>query len=197
VANEPDGHAELVTAMNVREPLLRRLDSEAGTTLLETVVACALLMVVVTGLAGMSSMATQVTENQGHLSARTAEYAVDKMEQLLELTYGDALSNTTVFPSTSTGGTGLTEGGSSNSAAPVVGYTDYLDVNGNPLCTTASPCGAAAPADWYYMRVWQISIPSANLKQVTVTATIRTSVGGAIKSTSTVSAYKTNCPAGC
>src|SRR5437899_2232026 len=149
------------------------------------------------GLMGMSSIATSMTENQGHLSARTTEYAVDKMEQLLELTYGDAQSNTTVFPSINTGGTGFTVGGSSDPAAPVVGYTDYLDQSGNVLCTTGTPCTATPPTDWFYKRVWQVSTPSANLKQITVTAIVKQSVARAVLSQSTVSAYKTNCPTGC
>jgi hypothetical protein len=174
-----------------------RLKSETGTTLIEVTVASAILLVVMAGLMGMAAMATSITENQGHLGARTTEYAVDKMEQLQELTYGDAQSNTTVFPSVKNGGTGLTVGGSSDPAAPVVGYADYLDQNGNILCTVASPCVAVPPATWYYKRVWQISTPSANLKQMTVTTIVRTSVARAQLSQSTVSSYKTNCPTGC
>jgi hypothetical protein len=126
------------------------------------------------------------------------------MEQLLELTYGDAQSDTTVFPSVNTGGTGLggplavgASVGSSNPAAPVVGYADYLDQSGNVLCTVATPCVAAPPATWYYKRVWQVSTPTANLKQITVTAIVRTSFARAQNSQSTVSAFKTNCPSGC
>jgi hypothetical protein len=174
-----------------------RLRSEEGTTLIETAVACGILLVVMAGLMGMASLATTLTENQGHLGARTTEYAVDKMEQLQELTYGDAQSNTTVFPSVNNGGTGLAVGGGFNPAAPVVGYTDYLDQNGTILCTVANPCTAVPPATWYYKRVWQVSTPVANLKQMTVTAIVRTSVAGAQLSQSTVSAYKTNCPTGC
>jgi hypothetical protein len=174
-----------------------RLRAEDGTTLIEVTVASAILLVVMAGLMGMAAMATSITENQGHLGARTTEYAVDKMEQLQELTYGDAQSNTTVFPSVKIGGTGLTVGGSSDPAAPVVGYADYLDQNGNILCTVASPCVALPPATWYYKRVWQVSTPSANLKQMTVTTIVRTSVARAQLSQSTVSAYKTNCPTGC
>jgi hypothetical protein len=176
---------------------LNRLRAEDGTTLIEVTVASAILLVVMAGLMGMAAMATSITENQGHLGARTTEYAVDKMEQLQELTYGDAQSNTTVFPSVKIGGTGLTVGGSSDPAAPVVGYADYLDQNGNILCTVASPCVALPPATWYYKRVWQVSTPSANLKQMTVTTIVRTSVARAQLSQSTVSAYKTNCPTGC
>ena len=174
-----------------------RLKSENGTTLIEVAVASAILLVVMTGLMGMAALATSITENQGHLGARTTEYAVDKMEQLQELAYGDIQSNTTVFPSVNNGGTGLAIGGSSDPAAPVVGYTDYLDQNGNILCTVGAPCTAVPPATWYYKRVWQVSLPVANLKQMTVTAIVKTSVAGAQLSQSTVSAYKTNCPTGC
>ena len=58
----------------------RRLKSETGTTLIETAIACGILLVTMAGLMGMAAMATSITENQGHLSARTTEYAVDKME---------------------------------------------------------------------------------------------------------------------
>ena len=107
--------------------IFERLKSETGTSLIEVTVASAILIVVMAGLMGMASVATSITENQGHLGARTTEYSVDKMEQLLELTYGDAQSNTTVFPSVNNGGTGLAVGGNSDPATPAVNYTDYLD----------------------------------------------------------------------
>jgi hypothetical protein len=197
VANDSARRSGLDSAVRRLRSTVERLKSEDGTTLIEVTVASAILLVVMSGLMGMAALSTSITENQGHLGARTTEYAVDKMEQLQELTYGDAQSNTTVFPSVNNGGTGLTVGGSSNPAAPVVGYTDYLDSNGNILCSVASPCAAAPPATWYYKRVWQITTPSANLKQMTVTAIVKTSVAGAQLSQSTVSAYKTNCPTGC
>jgi Flp pilus assembly pilin Flp len=173
------------------------LRDETGTTLIETSVAAAILVVVMAGLMGMATLATTITENQGHLMARTTEYAVDKMEQLLELTYGDAQSNTTVFPTVNTGGTGFAAGGSSNPAAPVNGYVDYLDQSGNVLCAVGNPCTTNPPGTWFYKRVWQVSVVSANLKQVTVTSIVRSSVGGMKLPQSTVSAYKTNCPTGC
>ena len=174
-----------------------RLSDETGMSLIELVVACGILIVVIAGVISAQAMATSMTENNGHLGARTAEYAVDKMEQLLELTYGDAQSNTTVFPSINNGGTGLAVGGSSNPAAPVVGYSDYLDAAGNILCSVATPCTATPPANWYYKRVWQVSTPSANLKLITVVATIDYGLGNAQKSVSTIAAYKSNCPTGC
>jgi len=189
--------------------VVRRLRAEGGVTLIETTVACALMVVVLAGVAGMTTLATKLTENEGHLTTRTAEYAVDKMEQLQELTYGDAQSNTTVFPSTTSGGTGLAVGGSADPNSPVVGYSDYLDTDGNPLCTTANPCTATPPSTWYYRRVWQVcssattsttgcpASMATNMKQIKVTATIKTAVGGAQKAQSSVVSFKTNCPAGC
>lgn len=180
-----------------RESIRSRFRNENGTTLIETVVASGILLVMMAGLLGLPAVALSTTENQGHLGARETEYAVDKMEQLLELAYGDAQSNTTLFPSVNSGGTGLAVGGSTNTAGPVVGYTDYLDQNGNVLCTQATPCASTPPANWYYMRVWQVSTPSANLKQITVVAMVKTSVAKAVLPSSMVSAFKTNCPTGC
>ena len=195
MADPTSGHAYVGGAVkHRRRPSLR--GDQTGTSLIETAIACSILLVVMAGLMGLTTVATTVTENQGHLTARTTEYAVDKMEQLLELTYGDTQSDTTKFPSTTSGGTGLAVGGSSDPSSPVVGYTDYLDQSGNPLCSS-TPCTSTPPANWFYKRVWQVSLPSANLKQVTVTATIATAVAGAIKSKSTVAALKTNCPNGC
>lgn len=208
VDRNPELDAPMTTSTNLRR-LAKRLRAEAGVTLIETTIACALMIVVLAGVAGMTTLATKVTENEGHLTTRTAEYAVDKMEQLQELTYGDAQSNTTVFPSVTSGGTGLATGGSADPSAPVVGYTDYLDTDGNPLCTTANPCTDTPPSTWYYRRVWQVcssdttsttgcpaSMPT-NMKQIKVTATIKTAVAGAQKAQSSVVSFKTNCPAGC
>src|SRR6266849_2009639 len=166
--------------------------SQSGMSLLETLIAIALLLIATGGIMSIAVVATSTTENQGHLSARATEYAQDKMEQLISLAYGDSTTDTTVFPSTNTGGTGLAIGGSSDPNAPAAGYVDYLDKSGNPL----SIAGGAAPATWYYIRVWQISTPagSTNLKQITVSAKVRSGVGstgtGALPQ-STVTSLKT------
>jgi hypothetical protein len=152
--------------------------------LIETVVATGLLLVALAGLVSVSFVASTSTENQGHLSARTTEYAQDKMEQLLVLAYGDVQSDTTQFPAANVGGTGLAVGGSVDPAAPVNGYVDYLDVDGNLLG------GGAPPAAWYYKRVWQVANPAANLKQITVATIVKWSMGGTQKPASTVAALK-------
>ena len=97
--------------------LIARLGSERGTTLIETAIASAILLVVMTGLLSMAALATTYTENHGHLEARTTEYAQDKMEQLLALAFPDGVSDTVTFPAGVTGGSGLATGGGTRPTA--------------------------------------------------------------------------------
>jgi hypothetical protein len=164
-----------MTSMRKSDRSARRR-AAAGFSILETVFALAILMVVALGLLPLGVIATTNTENQGHLMARTTEYAQDKMEQLLALSFGDATSDTRVFPATDTGGTGLAIGGSSDPSAPVAKYVDYLDIDGMLLASS----GTTAPDNWFYKRVWKVAAVggSTTLKQVTVTTTVKHAVGG-------------------
>ena len=47
------------------------------------VFALSILLVVALGLIPLGVIATNTSENQGHLTGRSAEYATDKLEQLL------------------------------------------------------------------------------------------------------------------
>jgi prepilin-type N-terminal cleavage/methylation domain-containing protein len=162
---------------------------QRGFSLLETMIALCILAVVAAGVLPLGILAAKMSENQGHLSARTAEYAQDKIEQLVALAYGDATSDTRVFPSPNAGGSGLAIGGSINTAAPVATYADYLDVNGNVL-----PAAGGPPADWYYMRAWRITLVRANLKQIVVVARVNALAfgGPGLLPQSTVSVLKTS-----
>jgi len=170
-----------------RKPVYSKFHpSQSGMSLLEVTIALAILLVVSVGIMSMGALAISTTENQGHLEARTAEYAQDKIEQLNSLAFPDTQTDTTAFPPASTGGSGLTVGGSSDPNGPVTnpgtGYVDYLDISGQPT---------ASAGNWFYIRVWQISNPagglsnctvngvanSACLKQITVTAKVRRQVG--------------------
>lgn len=163
--------------------------SQLGMSLLETLIALTVLLIATVGVMSVAMVAVETTENQGHLQSRATEYAQDKMEQLISLGYGDgdppaaSGTDTTVFPACSLNtspscstGTGLAVGGSSDPSAPVSspgnGYVDYLDKAGNPTTVSGS---------WYYIRVWQIDKPTGttNLKRITVTAQVRSTVGGA------------------
>jgi hypothetical protein len=159
--------------------------SERGSSLIETVIASAILLIVLIGLMSMAALATMYTENHGHLEARTTEYAQDKMEQLLALAYADGNSDTTWFPANPLGGSGLTVGGSINTAAPVVGYVDWLRNNGDLLHGGVTP-----PADWFYQRVWQITLPFTGIKQITIVATVKSALGGEMKPKSTMVVLK-------
>ena len=152
----------------------RRLSPEAGSSLLEVVVATGILAVVALGILPLGVTAISTTENEGHLVARATEYAQDKMEQLLALAYADSTTDTRVFPAANSGGTGLAAGGNSDPNTPVTGYVDYLDASGN-LVTAG---GGGVPVTWYYKRVWQVTSPFTNMKQVTVTTIVARKIGG-------------------
>ena len=151
-----------------------RGDSERGLSIVECVFAISLMTVLALGLMPLGVIATLTTENQGHLAARTTEYAQDKLEQLLSLSFGDASTDTRVFPAADAGGSGLAAGGSSDPAAPADQYVDYLDVDG----TLVPSAGVAEPNGWFYKRVWSITNVSNSLKELTVTAIVKNSIGG-------------------
>jgi hypothetical protein len=149
--------------------------SQSGVTIIETMVAAVVLLIVVTGVLPVFIIGFQSTEQQGDIATRTTEYAQDKMELLMNLAFTDSTTNTTsaTYPAPIIGGPGLggvmgpsTTVGSIPPAAPVVGYVDYLDANGNPLGPTAA--GA------FYTRQWSILTDSAatpTLKTITVVVT--------------------------
>jgi len=161
--------------------------SERGTTLIETMFAMALLLIVMGGIITLSGLSAKTTENNGHLAARTTEDAQDKMEQLQALTYDNAVTDTTVFPAVNAGGTGLAIGGSLNPAAPVLGYVDWLAADGTLLGG-----GVAAPANWFYQRVWAVTNYAPNVKQISVMVRTRWAFAQGTPPSSTVVALKSN-----
>jgi|SRR5215469_330446 len=168
----------------------RRSNSQAGISLIETMIALGLLLIAAAGIMTLATVAMSTTETQGHLAARTAEYAQDKMEQLLALPFQDTCTDTTVFPAQVNCGVGqgLTAGGGLDPNAPVVGYSDYVDKSGNPV---------AAGANWQYVRVWQITDnaagAAANLKTISVLTRVRYGVGQTgLLPTSTITCLKSS-----
>jgi hypothetical protein len=155
-----------------------RLQSERGLSFIEMVFALSVVVIAALGLLPLGAIATKTTENQGHLMARCTEYAQDKLEQLMALQFGDAITDTRVFPAAPNGGTGLggqalaAKVGNADPAAPVDKFVDYLNIDGDLLNTAGG-----VPADWYYERVWQVEPVSATLKRITVTAIVKNSVG--------------------
>jgi len=149
-------------------------------TLLEAMIAAAVLIIGVLALLGTLALAVTQNWNQGDRGTRVTEYAQDKMEQLLALNFSDTQTNTAVYPPTTTGGTGLTPGGGVTPGSPVTNYVDYVDNTGTQQTSAASAM---------YIRQWSVAVNSAaNLKTITVMASALTSVaqGGAAPSTTLV-----------
>src|SRR5258708_7342678 len=110
---------------------------ERGSSLIEVMIASLVLLVGIVPLVGVFSVAIATNAGQGDIANRTTLNAQDKMEQLMALTFNDAASNTTVYPTSTVGGTGLggimagnVTVGSVNPAAPVAGYVDYITFQG-------------------------------------------------------------------
>lgn len=166
---------------------MTRLGSERGTSLLEVMIASAILVTLMAGLMSMMGLAIRTTENQGHLAARTTEYAQDKMEQLLALAFTDSVSDTRTFPAATSGGSGLAIGGSADPDSPVDLYVDYLDENGSLLSSAGGP-----PSGWFYKRVWKIEYVSGSttLKKITVATSTSRGFGGAMKPTAYLAVLK-------
>jgi prepilin-type N-terminal cleavage/methylation domain-containing protein len=132
---------------------------EQGFTLLEVLIAAVILVVVAAGVLGLFSVALLQNAAAGDHGTRVTEYAQDKMEQLMVLTFSDTASDVTNYPTSSTGGTGLTAGGSINPTSPATGYVDYINGSGSP---TNLPSGAV------YIRQWKIADDTAQIKTITV-----------------------------
>ena len=159
----------LMSTITYKRRLSRR-NGERGVTLIETVIATAILLIGIGGVLGVFTVAVSQDSSGGDFSTRTAVFAQDKMEQLLALSFNDGASNTTVYPTASSGGTGLggimtgsSTAGGINPASPTASYVDYLDAGAQQ--TTAAGAN--------FMRQWQISTNSAGtLKTITVLTTV-------------------------
>ncbi len=167
---------------------------ERGSSLVEMMIASLVLLMGIVPLAGVFSVAVATNSGRGDIATRTTLNAQDKMEQLLALSFADGSSNTTVYPTDTTGGAGgtglggvmagsLTVGGV-NPAAPVASYVDYLTFQG--VLQTTAP-GAM------YRRQWSISTDATgNLKTITVLVTVVAWTGQGSPPSTTLVCMKSN-----
>jgi Tfp pilus assembly protein PilV len=162
---------------------MKKTAHEDGFSILEALFATFIMTIGIVGLMSLFTIAAVRNAGQGEQSTRCTEYAQDKMEQLLALSFSDSTSQTsgnTTLCSTCTGyvsGVGLTAGGTPMSVtSPIANYTDYVVWNGNAEVVQT----ASTPGTLLYTREWSITngptgcsltAPVTCVKTVTVTVT--------------------------
>lgn len=130
-----------------------------GFSLVETLVATALLATAIASSAHLFAMAIR-SNMSAQRSTFAATLAQEKIEQLRALAWGfdeiglpinDYETNTAVNPPEPTGGTGLSQSPTDSLSANVDGYVDYLDRDGSSLGG-----GTEAPAGTRFVRRWSV-----------------------------------------
>ena len=147
-----------------------------GFSLIETMIALAILLIVMSALFSPFVIAIAQNESQGNVATRATELTQDKMEQLLALTFNDANLGGAMAASSTVG--------SVPPAAAVTSYVDYLDPTG---ATTTS-------AAKFFTRQWSISTDaSATLKTITVVVTAKNAVADiGVAPSTTLVCYKSS-----
>jgi prepilin-type N-terminal cleavage/methylation domain-containing protein len=134
--------------------------SNAGFSLLEVLVATALLASALVSLAQLFAMATK-----SNIGSRNTTYAAvlaqQKLEELRSLAWGfdqsglpisDITTDTTQTPEDPVGGTGLSPSPQTSLGENMSGWVDYIDSFGNKLGTGSNP-----PQNAIYTRRWMVS----------------------------------------
>lgn len=130
-----------------------------GMSLVEVLVALALLILVVLGLAQVFQFSGRANA-QGRNLTMASVLAQQKLEQLRGLAWtfdasgariSDAQTNTAAMPELPAGGTGLQASPAGTLETSAAGYCDFLDIHGRILGGGASP-----PADAAWVRRWSI-----------------------------------------
>ena len=143
-------------------------DSQSGTTLVETMIAIFICMVVVFSLAGLVSMATKQSKEMGTTAAQAAALAAQQMDIFMAIEFAN---------------TQLNAGGSLTT--DTTGYFEYLTVDGGSTTSTA--------ADAFFVRRWEVSTTGlpAGLKLIRVRVE-RTGTVTGVSPESIVGAYKSD-----
>jgi len=142
---------------------VRRLD--AGFSLIEAMVATALLAGAVVSLAQLAGIAARRNASSRH-ATYAAILAAQKLEELRSLAWGydpagmpvsDLATDTAASPETPDGGTGLRPSPGRALQADTAGWVDYVDRNGRKLGGGVRPPGGTA-----YIRRWAVQPLAAN-----------------------------------
>ncbi len=159
---------------------------DRGISLLETMIASLIALMVVTGLGFTVFVAMVTNRNQGAETTRLTALADEKIEELVRLKFTDTTTNTTLILDSgwSIGLTASPAGEDQNmltacpgSGPPTAdtGYIDLLDVNGtapspSDKCANlmSTPSFNKTGQGWAYQRRWKITDVTSTLKQITV-----------------------------
>ena len=146
-----------------RRPTAHHGGRERGFSLVEVLIAVALLAMVSLGVAQLFAVATQANF-AAKSQTSTALLAVQKMEQLRALAWGydqqlanlglplsDTVTDVSVDPSAA-GGTGLNPSPGGTLTADSPPYVDYCDASGQWVGN-----GGVPPANAFYVRRWSIT----------------------------------------
>lgn len=143
-----------------------------GFALVESVVAAAILMTALAGIAHLFVQSARTTA-RGRRAPVVLAAAQGKIEQLLGLAWSydaagaprsDTTADTSAEPPLPTGGTGLSTSPADSLSLSIPGFVDYLSGAGRPLGATPTPGAvfmrrwrirplAAAPSDGLVLRV--------------------------------------------
>jgi prepilin-type N-terminal cleavage/methylation domain-containing protein len=133
--------------------------SESGFSLVEVMVATAILATAVVALAELFGISTK-TNASAKNAGMTMILAEQKIEQLRSLAFGfdvsglpvnDITTDTAVYPPAATGGKGLSPSTTNTIQAGTDGYVDYLDAYGRSLGGGTTP-----PTNTAFIRRWSV-----------------------------------------
>ena len=148
---------------------MHSITSSRGFSLIEVMVASAILGCAVLSVAQLMAAATGSTAGARGVSEATL-LAWQKLDQLrsLALTFDDAgqpvadlSTDTAAQPERAFGGTGLAVSGDGTLSRDTGGYVDYLDALGQPLGGGALGIGGPPPGTRYRRR-WAIELSGGN-----------------------------------
>ncbi len=168
----------------------RAIPRQRGTTLIETMVATAICMIVVFGLAGLVTMSTRQAKDMGSTASQATTLAAQKMERLMALSFG-----ATTGPNT--GDTfGLTVSATNTLNSDTAGYVDYVDANGQRL-DTLTPSTAPNDPAVFFTRRWRVEAVAGSTTLKVITVQVQGRAIGRRLSTTAVPANAPSVTLGC